>query len=266
MNIKQFLFDPNRKFKDGLALYNKVKTSKEYDDFFNNAGDPAPGTLAFNILEKQLQRALRKQQNAEPDTPSAERKASNAEHQTPNTQPPITVKKLSPEKKQAKIAPAITINESTDSEKTKFVDIPKLKNVDDLPENIKNAYFENKRLITEIAGARQRLAACKSNEDRKPIAQEIAALNSRKEQNWKDINAFTQGKTSEEPESPSVTLDPAKEALKINRRISTVKINISRAQKEIDKGKLKGKKLETRLASLESWEKELVELEGKLPR
>ena len=33
-----------------------------------------------------------------------------------------------------------------------------------------------------------------------------------------------------------------------------------------EKGKLKGKKLETRLASLETWEKELVELEGKLPR
>ncbi|MBE0663757.1 MAG: hypothetical protein IH597_14980 [Bacteroidales bacterium] len=263
MNIKQFLFDPNRKFKDGLALYNTVKTSKEYDDFFNKSGDAAPGTLAFNILEKQLQRALRKQQNSEPEPSKKQTETSNQEQATTN-KPAITVKKLEQSKKQA--PPAIGSDESTDPGKRKFVDIPNLKNVDDLPENIKNAYFENKRLITELAGARQRMAACKTNEDRKPIAQEIAAINRQKEQNWKDINDFVNGKTADESDKTAVTLDPAKEALKLNRRISTVKINISRAQKEIDSGKLKGKKLETRLASLQSWEKELVEMEGKLPR
>lgn len=265
MNIKQFLFDPNRKFKDGLALYNKVKTSKEYDDFFNKAGDAAPGTLAFNILEKQLQRALRKQQNSEPE-PGNKPQSSSSKSQAQSSMPAITVKKLTTEKKQSSVAPKTEAIESHEQAQTRFVEIPGLKNIDDLPDHLRKAYLDNKTLFTQMAGARQRLAACKTNEERKPIAEEIAAINRQKEQNWKDINDFVNGKTADESDKTAVTLDPAKEALKLNRRISTVKINISRAQKEIDSGKLKGKKLETRLASLEGWEKELVELEDKLPK
>jgi hypothetical protein len=253
MNIRQFLSNPVRKFKDGLALYSKVKSTKEYDDFFNKAGDPAPGTIAFNILDKQLARALRKQQNAEIETSNQQPATSNQKNL-----PAIEVKKILKTPAKPK----------TESPKTTaaLIDLPGVKDVEKLPDNVKAAYFENKELFTQLAGARQRLAACKTAEQRQPIAAEIAAINKQKEQNWQTINQHLKpGPTTPEPEV-KVTLDPAKEALKLNRRISTVKINISRAQKEINTGKLKGKKLETRLASLEKWENELIQLEGKLPK
>ena len=259
MNIKSFLTDPNRNFKTGIDLYNQVKTSKEYDDFFAKAGNPNPGDLAFNILEKQLNRALRKQLDHNIDF-------SSSNDITPTPGDPIQVKKIV----HQKIKPAITVGEN------RIIDIPGLTNAENLPEEIKAAYFENKKIMVEMAGARQRMAAINQDHERKPVAEEIANLHKRKEQNWHLINSYLKGKSIPIPElakreiADGMSLDlpspdPVSEALSISKRIRTIKINIGRAQKEIHSGKLKGSKLKTRLASLEGWEKELTELESKLP-
>lgn len=239
MDIKSFLSNPNRSFADGLAFYQQVKTSKEYDDFFLKAGNPLPGSLAFNILDKQLARALRKLHYQHPESLSPE---------GPSKQP-ISVKIIAAAKQPV----------SKVASNSMLIDLPGFVNVNDLPDEIKQAYLDNKKHFTYLAGLRQQLAACKNNEDRKSIAEQISAVNVLKETNWQRINAFTSGKESPPVADPSAP-DPVQEALVADRRIRTLKINISRAEKEVNTNKLKGKKLETRLASLASWRQELDSL------
>jgi len=251
MNIQSFLSDPNRQYKTGIELYNLVKTSKEYDNFFANAGSPNVGDLAFNILDKQLARALRKQNDKQMDLPITA-------IETQDVGKPIAVNKI--QHQQYKSTPNTGAT-------NQLIDIPGLVDVNTLPEEIKAAYLENKKLMVEISGARQRMAACTQASERQPIAREIAALHQRKEANWQMINKYVKHgqHESETNQQPEESYDPVSEALKTNRRIETVKINISRAQKEINSGNLKGKKLETRLNSLQKWETELAELENRLP-
>jgi hypothetical protein len=96
--------------------------------------------------------------------------------------------------------------------------------VNTLPEEIKAAYLENKKLMVEISGARQRMAACTQASERQPIAREIAALHQRKEANWQMINKYVKHgqHESETNQQPEESYDPVSEALKTTRRIETV--------------------------------------------
>jgi hypothetical protein len=237
MNIKSFLSNPNRIFKDGLALYHDVKTSNEYDSFFSSHLNCVPGSLAFNILDKQLSRALRKTLS------------DNSVSSPGNTSKlPIAVKHIS-----------ISRTPDNLSKNTnRLIDLPGVSNVDDLPENIKAAYFENKSLFTQLAGLRIQLSACETNEERQPIAESISNIHNLKESNWQLINRFLYGNL--DSTSVPIAPDPVSEALKTERRIRTLKINISRAEKDLNSGLLKGKKLATRLESLRKWKQEMSDI------
>ena len=233
MNIKQWLRNPKRKYADGLAIYNKHKSSNYYDDFFSSITSPEPSSIHFSLLVSQVAKILRKIEN------------------NPAVEPAITAAK--PSKK-------ITTSPTTQ----KLVDeFPEFINVNDQSPEVKKAFLDRKSVFVELAGAKQTMLQAKTDQERSIAATRVAQLNTQLNALNDSIKTFVAN--ADKPEdSPAVSVDPVKEALEISAKIKNLKAFILRANAELKSKKLSPSKVANRNKSLVKWADELSILENKL--
>lgn len=62
MKIRDWLVNPKKTFAEGKALYDRFKTSTKLDALLNSKPSFDPGTIQFNILQGELNRIFRIQQ------------------------------------------------------------------------------------------------------------------------------------------------------------------------------------------------------------
>lgn len=239
-NIQHWLSDDKRNYQDGLALYNQYKTSAKHDKFFNSVSNPDPGGIHFNMLTTQLQNISRKlKQN-----PSLIKGKS------------LEVKKLSPTIKAAKLS-------DEEAKRPRVVDNP-LVDVKELPEHLKEKYFENKNLIKErskVHAEMRNLPDDKKNDaDRKKLAGQVLNLDKKMADNWKAIDTWWKQRQEGEKE-PAKQKDVVKEALEKKKRVGLLKNYINREQKKIEKDPAREKEGKKKI---DAWEQELEKLENEL--
>ncbi len=236
--IQDWLKNP-KDYKEGLKLYNAVKTNTSKDEFFSIAPDAKPAPLQKNILIKTLSTIARKMPHGTPGKPSATAKIVAAE--------------------KALFFEGATID------------------VDKLPEEARAAYKENKKLTVTLAGLHQELRAALTDSDRKEFAAKISEVAAKREENWQLINNHlhpeSKKKTSpatnvdtnepESTESPEESISPTKEQIiNATKRLKIVADNINRAQKELSTpGKLSDRQRTNREISIAKWKKEKEDIE-----
>jgi hypothetical protein len=261
MNTKEWINNPKRTYKDGLAIYHKVKRNKDKDAFLNSVGDAASGSIHFNLLLQEVKNAYRilLANNPEADQPS------------PKPQPgkPITTAKLVLGKKTK--APEV----GSQTTKAKFV-YNEMVDVKSLPADLQRLYFRNQDITREVAGLHQQLKAATSDDSRVLLAGQLESLFSERAANWTQIDRFAGvdasdqkqgGETEQETDTVTDSLsnkELAKQMLEAQKRLKTVKINISRVEKELTNDNLSASKVKSRKARLKVWKAELDDLESVL--
>lgn len=255
--IIKWINNPERKYTDGLAIYHKIKRSKDKDAFFNSQSNPAPGSLHFNLLMQEIKNAHR--------VLLAKGHQFEEKPKPPAVGKPITTAPL----KLAKKIPDVAKPESGH---TKYV-FNELVDVKSLPDNLQQKYFQNQQITRDLAGLHQQLKSATSDKDRIVIAGNIEQLFSERIANWTDIDAFAGVDiTSAKPTTQDVQKEVgehspqvlAQKLLDSKKRLDTVKINISRVEKEIASGKLTPSKISSREARLKVWLQEKLDLENVL--
>jgi len=248
-NILTWLQNPARDYKTGLEIYMEYRSNKKFDQFFQSVTEPAPGSMQFKMLLQKVNEIYRKvQQNPGLTKPE-----------------PITVKPINiDELKKNKLDPI-------GSNRPRIVENP-LVNVKELPEDLQKLYFENKALTKEISDLHTQLKALPKDKrydnKRKELANIICLKDDKRAANWLAIDTWWRDNkelTEDQKKQFDARRIDLKSALKeakiIIQRIDTLKINISREKKRVEKDPQLAEKLNTKITE---WEKELGELEEKM--
>ena len=253
MDIKLWINDPNRSYKTGLEIYHKVKRDKQKDAFFNSVSNAAPGSLHHNLLLKAIKNAHRII-------------LANGIQLPADKKPPLPTKPITT------IPLSLVKPTHEGADKARFVH-NELIDVKSLPPHMQNKYIRNQQITREMAGLHQKLKEPSTDSQRQATAESIQQLFIERRNNWKDLDAYVQGPSgasSEDAPSPSAGMreqkdpDLAKRALVANQRVKTVKINIARVEKELQKKDLSAAKVKARKSRLAAWKKELLELDDFL--
>lgn len=166
MNLTQWIKNPARTYKDGVAIYHKVKKNSKFDKLFAQVEDSKQGELHFNYLFKELSRLNRTaaQQNAAPE----------------EEKPTIAVKPLL--KKEAPAA----------SNRPKFHE--ERYDVNELSPEMRVKYERNKAIIKAMAALHEKMKAVdpdpKNDQVRAELRKEIDGLDSERNKNWKAIDSW----------------------------------------------------------------------------
>lgn len=244
--ISTWLANPAKDYKTGLSIYNQYKTNNKFDDYFNNAEDPKLHSMHFKLLVQRIKDIYRKIQ-ANPATVK----------QQPQT---LGVKQIDTEELKKKSGQHTSPNASN---RARIVENP-LINPKDLPEDLQNLYFENKKLTKELSVLHNEMADLdpdpKNDETRKQLAEEICSMDDTRSVNWSKIDTWWKDKKLT-GEKQKKEFDAKKEILQISRRVETLKINISREEKRLKNNPEMKKKLKPKI---DNWKKELKGLEAKL--
>lgn len=258
---KQWINNPGRRYRDGLAIYHKIKRNKEKDAFFNGVSDAPAGSLHFNLLIQEVKNAYRimlstgQQFEDKPKAPAPGK--------------PIITAPLKLNKK-----PAVLGEQPSGSDADRFVH-NNLVEVTSLPEDLQQKYFRNQQITRELSGLHQQLKASKTDQDRALVANQIDVLFHERQTNWTQIDQFAGVDASVETTTKESTIEDgfhgpegqnelAKQMLESKKRLDTVKINISRVEKELQSKQLTPAKTRSRKSRLKAWKEELSELEMAL--
>lgn len=242
--INAWLSNPSKDYRVGLQIYDQYKVNNKFDDYFHSVEDPGENDMHFKLLVKNVRDihrklltnpALIKTQTIvvkQIDTDDLKKKSG---HRSPNA-----------------------------ANRPRIVENPII-NPKDLPEDLQKLYFENKNLTKKLSVKHAEMAdmdqAEKNNEKRRQLADEICLMDDTRTANWNQIDTWWKDnklKTDDEKENFNAS---KQEVLKTARRIETIKINISRAEKELKKNPDRKNKLDPKI---KKWKEELTGLEQKL--
>jgi len=243
INISLWLSDPNRTYQEGLQLLQKLKP-KEYP-FYASVLNPDPGSYHFRMLVSLLRNEERKLIQARSIPPSYLK----------HDPPVIAVTKLD-----------LTDSKKTTSKKAEtttglvIVSNPVV-DFKELPPALQEVYLQNKSFTPQIARKHVELKAANTDAQRKSLLEDITSMESQRAANWKTLdNWWSKHKMdSDKAESFDNEKEIAAQAVRKVKRIETLKINISRATKELKT--MTGKKADSRKSKLVLWNKELSDLE-----
>jgi len=239
-SVHEWLRDSKKSYAEGVAI---LKEARPKDSaFFEKVSNAATDSYHFRMLISKLQNVARIQlQNP-----------VKKETAIKSTVKVVDIKKATTNKATTNKTPTKGKNDSVRITSNPTVDF-KL-----LPEDLQEKYLRNKDIVKEMAQNQVEMKAADTDEKRKSFMDKLTALETEKKENWKDIDEWWAGNKPEE----KVLTDEEKIAQKVlekSRRIETLKINISRGKKELDK--LQPEKRAKKEEKIASWEKELSDLQ-----
>ena len=222
MTIKEWISNPARSYKEGLAIYHRIKRNSGKDSFFNSVDNPPTGSLHYNLLFQAIKSAYRLMLSSD----ELDKTIVDAETK------PITTQALSLDKR-------------------KFV-LYDIVDVKSLPPDLQKLFFQNQDITRELSGLHQQLKSSGSDEQRKELAEKIVQLFDLRKANWQVLDNFSTG-DQEDPGKESVAdqqVVSAQEILAAERRMDTLRINISWVNKELLEKELSEAKIQVRQKKL----------------
>lgn len=153
-------------------------------------------------------------------------------------------------------APEINIAER------KFIKQLTEKNIheNDLPGDMKQKHARVKEIVPRLAALHNKLKTAPDDETRKRLAEELEILENEQIEFWAEVDKLKK----EESPAPVTAAEIAAQVQQLTKRKKVVTDNISRAKKELEKGNLSNRQVNTRQASIIGWEKELKEIDEKI--
>lgn len=153
-------------------------------------------------------------------------------------------------------APEINIAER------KFIKQLTEKNIheNDLPGELKQKLARVKEIVPHLAALHNKLKTAPDDETRKKLAEEMEILENEQIEFWAAVDKLKK----EESPAPVTAAEIAAQVQQLTKRKKVVTDNISRAKKELEKGNLSNRQVNTRQASIIGWEKELKEIDEKI--
>lgn len=224
-----WLQDPSRNYQDGVTIYKEVYGMDKQYAFFANASNPQPGGLHFNLLTEKIKVAERRIANALPDTDE-----------------PLTP------------SPTIRVAPIKFEKGVRIVD-NNLVDVTMLPPELQQKFFRNKDLMKELAGEHAAMKSASTDAIRAVHFENCKALEWEKDTNWKEIDSWW--KLNDHKKNTTIT--NAIPEVNIEKRMETVRKAILRVKKELKDTTMDLKKVKSKKAKLEAWEKEMADLKTK---
>jgi len=236
MNVHSWLLNPKRSYADGVELLKSLKPKDAM--FFASVQNPSPDSYHFRFLVSKLQNESRKMAQQ----PAKIQEVSNIRIIDVPTKPATGSK--------------------TDKElSARFADHP-LIDVRELPENLQSDFQTIKGLSREIARLHTMLKAATTDDERKSLLESLKESEAKQKELWASLDKWQADRKLPVVEPEKVNEKKiAEQALARARRIDTLKINISRATRELEK--VTGKKAESRKEKIAAWEVELKGLENE---
>ncbi len=237
IEIKKWLANPNRKFEDGLKLYNAHKTDQKKDQFYSAKPTFPKGSIQINMLINDLTRILRiLDQN--PLVNKSIIKISNETNKTISLKP-------------------LAIKTVAMAEKLKIADqvVPNV-NYSDLPDEMKIKFDRIKALSKELGGLKLSLSTIADNEERRKVADDLCNKWDERHNLWVELDTwFAKNQNLKE----NISIEYLKKEIKKRRDY------INRNIKEMKEDKtLSPKKKQKREENIKRWETEIEALERKL--
>ena len=145
----------------------------------------------------------------------------------------------------------------------------KVVTVDSMPASIKAAYDRIKEITPLYAHLHAEIAdEHKSDEERKPLAEELCKLDDERRKLWAKIDAWSEGKGTLEidEQRPTYSDNATVRGYELARAVVRLKSNIKNAKDAAKRAKADGKETiyQNALKRLEKYEKELSEIEKEL--
>lgn len=225
--VKAWLADPNRKFEDGLKLYNQHKRDSSRDAFFNSQPTFKVGTIQFNMLLGELTRIARiLDQLPEDKQPQEQSK-------------PITLgRPMSAMERKASSLKVENFNPTVD--------------YNALPDEMK-AKFDSIREVSKIIGGlKVAMDSATADDERKSFAEQLLVNWEKRKVLWAELDEWNakNGNTGKKakPNFGDMSVAELKKARKIRMD------NITRAKKD-SKNKKKAE------VSISEWSKEIDEID-----
>jgi len=260
MNIFEWLKNPAGKYAEGVALYKQLAgNGDQFVPFFEQVNDSKPTEQHFDMLHKRLARIARIQgqnaANAKVETKEIKVKPIEIKgKKTPNTEPTKTRLKIVPEQEFDVINPK------------------------DLPKDLQVVYFGIKE---NFAKMKELHAHIKKQPNEVSVELQTVELTTLEDTNyklWGKIDEWVKkGKPDGKKKEEETGRSAFSEFQENEKRIKTIKINIPRAQNELEslkKEKNKNnlskkkvskidKKIKLREKNIPNWQKELEKLEKR---
>lgn len=267
MNIFEWLKAPEGKYTEGVALYKQFKKDKTYIQFFKQVETSEPGDQHFDILKKQLARIARIH-------------GQNAAEKTVKTKP-IAVKPIEIKGKRTSSSVALAKDGKKPAGKPtpgkkhlRIVEEFNLINPKDLPKNLQIVFFDIKARFGEMKELHNKIKHAKSADNVKELTENLVGLEEINYKEWGKIDEWAKNPNTDKKKDGG--RNAFQEFQENERRIESVKINVSRANKELkklnldrdaesDPKKLKklDKKIKYRKSIIPEWEKELETLKQR---
>jgi len=204
--IVNYLNNPEKTFKDGLALYDSVKRDKRYDALFSSA-DHKPGSIAFNMLITELKNILRIKGVS------------------------TTIPAQKPGKANAPITAGKTPKGNANGGGVRIDSNPMVR-VEMLPEDLR-AKFERNQELTKLMAETHNLLQSEGlgDADAATAAEELVAMEEERDENWHAIDAWwNENRARLEGEKKIEPMTGAD----IGKAVKLLKDNINRASKDLD--------------------------------
>lgn len=245
-DVHTWLKEPKKIYSEGVEIL-QFHSPKEAV-FYAAEKNPPPDGYHFRMLIKKLQNIARVQlQNHKANEPAV--KKIIVVNELPQTDP-------SPAKS--------TIAGRNISKSPSMTIIPANPTVEfnKLPEDLKKKYLQNKEMNSRISDKHKQLKEPSlNNDERKKILDELISLQKQVKSNWTAIDKWWNSNEKPQPvAAPNHEADIAEAAVKRMKRIEGLKINISRARREIEKDP-KHKTAAKKKEKIAIWQKELNDLQ-----
>jgi len=260
MTLYEWLINPKPNYTAGIELYKQFERNVNYIKYFNQVEDSEKGKPHFDMLHKQLARFVR----IYPDKVKAV--AVEAKK--------IGVTKIVIGKKTKKTAVKTEEPETPERKRIRIAGEFELVNPKDLSEELQKVFFDVKARFGNMKELHNKIKAAKNTDNVEALTIELTNLEEINYKEWGKIDAVLKDGKSEKKNLGGRSL--LKEYSENERRINTLKINIPRAKKDLEKLglekdgcqdakqlKLINKKIRTRNKSIGKWNVELKKLEAR---
>ncbi len=226
-DLREYLKNQDKKYADGVALYEKYHGRDKHLQFFRQLSDADPSSMHWKMLMPKLENRLRILSTLQPES-------MNEVKITPTV--PIQIRRLNTTKTDAAIE--LKLNEEM------------------LPDHIRELYIKQKSLILEIAGHHGAMKSAKDDAGRQFQLQMITRLQEEKDENWKKIDEWLKENKQAISTGDIKTAD--------EKRIETLKKHIRRANLEIreKKNMYSSEQIASRKGKITAWKKELNDLKA----
>jgi len=262
--VIQWLKNPQRKYLDGVRLFNQFKFDTKADNFFKETENPPVNDVHFVMLIRKMEyiarvrtSEMKAEEFREAQKPVVKKNIDLKPIRIPAKEEKNNIEKLRSNKLYINKVLTVDFSDLSDSDKEIFFNDPAYFNFK------KQLLYENSKIDKTCTAIHGDMKNAKTDAKRKEKVNELISFDTKKRENWEKIDNWQYNAAYFKDKKH----DPVKKAVEQTKKnmlkIGLLKNYIARAEKQLKEGKLTEKEVKKRKIKLENWKKELKQLESE---